>query len=221
MNRLIGLEFARMAKRFLSVFGQDAFGTRLRPVLEAQHANPWIIEVPLAWLSLPAQVAEFGPVNSYCWSISGAPYAAGEWFEMDATRSPSPEAILSGLRSGYSYDMPFAHAQADRWLALKNQYGIAELSAYEGIAPHTDGSSATDNSVNKYGAHIHPDMRRLIVDFGTGLKNRGYGACCYFVGYAGAYVQQDLYTLWTVNQAYGEDSSKMLGVKDLVALSGA
>ena len=220
MNRLIALEFARMAKRFLSVFGQGAFGTRLRPVLEAQHANPWMITTPLSWLSLPAQVAEFGPVNSYCWSISSAPYPGGEWAEMDEVRSPTPESIVAGLRSGYSYDLPFMLAAADQWLAVKNQYGIPELTAYEGIGPHTDGPFAQANSVNKYGAHIHPDMRRLVADSGRGLRDRGYGACCYFVGYTGAYNPQDLFSLWTVNQRFGEDSPKMLGVKDLIALSG-
>jgi hypothetical protein len=208
-----------MAKRFLSVFGQGAFGTRIRPVLEAQHANPWTVEVPLAWLSLPAQVAEFGPVNSYCWSISGAPYPAGEWYEMDEIRSPTPESILAGLRDGYSYDMPFSHAQADRWLVLKNQYAIAELSAYEGITLHTDGPASTSNSVAKYGAHTHPDARRLVYDFGAGLQQRGYGACCYFVGFPGKYSQQDIFTLWGVNQYFGENSPKMLGIKDLIALS--
>jgi hypothetical protein len=164
-------------------------------------------------------VAEFGPVNSWLWSIASAPYPAGEWFEMDETHSPTAESVLAGLRDGYSYDMKFSLAQAERWHQLKNQYGIAELGAYEGITPHTDGPSATSNSVTKYNAHIHPDIRRLIYDFGAGLKERGYGTCCYFVGYPGKYNPRDLFSLWTVNQAFGEDSPKMLGVKDLIALS--
>ncbi len=219
MHRLIGLEFARMAKRFLAVFGQSSFGTRLRPVLEAQHANPSTIEIPLQWLSLPAQVAEFGPLTSYCYSISSAPYPAGEWAEMDVGASPTPESILSGLRSGYAYDANFMLRYADTWRQLQQQYGIAELSAYEGITPHTDGAYAQQNSVNKQRAHLHPEVRTLIRDFGTGLQQRGYGASCYFVGYPMGHLENDLFSLWGVNRRFGEDSYKMLGVKDLIALS--
>lgn len=211
-SRLWALLFARVSAAFKAAF-PGGFGTRIKPVLCSQFANIDWMQRQLSWLALSAQVAAFGAIPTHVHAISGACYTGGTEAEMAA--APNATAMLAGLNSSFSYSLTAIPTVMAAWAALKTQYSVPTLVAYEwGVHMHDAANAAV-----KYDTHLLPTMRAHIVGIGHAMRDAGFTIAFYLGGWVDKYNAVDVNTGWALAQGYqpANSTGKLLGALDLIA----
>ncbi len=215
--RLWTLQAARMARSMKAAF-PGAFGQTLFPVLAGQFVNLyWTRELGLPWLSLPAQVADFGGLpGTYFGTLASAPYLQGTEEEMAAV--PDVASMEAGLRNSFTYSLAKLPAQAAQWEAVRKQYGIARLDAYEWQL-HLHGAA---NQAVKMAMTFAPAAGALLKDMAHAMQAAGMRQLCYLSVSPQRALATDMNSyLWPLNESFaGPRTVKGLAVAELIAETG-
>lgn len=211
--RLWALEAARMARAW-----HTHGGANVCPVYEGQAWAPDLCERGLAWLELPAQAQEFGPVGKLFGSVAMAPYVGEEGPQVDA--AATPQALLEGLRSGFKSSLAELPSVLARWKALQRRHGIGRLDAYEWQL-HPSGPA---NAAVKMAATLSAGAGTLVVDHANVMDAAGLTSAQWYSGQ----VQQPRVDkpnswLWALDTDYGPQpiTPKAMAVHGLCALRNA
>lgn len=215
--RLWALQAARMARAMKTAF-PGAFGQTLFPVLAGQFYNPyWTRDLGLPWLAQAAQAAEFGGApNTVFGTLAAAPYLHGTDEEMAA--APDVASMEAGLRSSFAYSLDKLPAFLAPWTALRTQYGIARLDAYEWQL-HLHGQANMDV---KREMTFAPAAGALLKDMAHAMRDAGMRQLCYLmVSPQKAFATNENTYLWSLNESFaGPRTPKGQAVAELIAEAG-
>jgi hypothetical protein len=199
-KRLWGRNFKDMAQSFLSVFGLSNPNGRVRPVLAGQFVaySTWT-SGQIAWL---AATYPSVALNTYCHTLSAAPYMQGSQAEMDAPADAA--AMLAVLRTTGNNSLEVLKTYYQNWYNSTVTNGLAAPIAYE-CGPHTHFSS---NAAVKYAAHLDAGMGTLCTDFLQASWARRWGLMCWWYVSPAEMLNNNENTLWQSSQDFGEASPK-------------
>ena len=169
--RHVGERLVRIADIFRSVWGDAAMMKRIRPVLAAQIAQPFVSETILAYVA-----AMHGPPSRYFWALAGAPYfnlggqQTVEGLGVDDVLAAMSRSIEAIARTNH-FEVNLAQAS---WYALP-------LVAYEGGSDtFGPGSLAA-----KKAASLDPRMLAICSDYLSTWFSAGGGLMLWFTAGAG------------------------------------
>lgn len=169
--RRVGERAWRISELFRSVFGDAAMMSRVRPVLAAQVAQPFVSETILAYLA-----ATHGRPSRYLWALAGAPYfnlggrQADEGLDVDAVLG-AMRASAEALARTNHFELNLAQA---RWHGL-------HWVAYEGGADtFGPGSLAA-----KKAASLDPRMQAVCETYLSNWYGAGGELLLWFTAGAG------------------------------------
>ncbi len=181
------------------------------------HNIYWNKDIGLPWLTLPAQVTEFGGApSSYIGTLAAAPYLSGSRAQLDGAANST--AMLAGLRSGYETSLAVTRNVAPLWRSLQQAHGIARLDAYEWQLS-IDGSA---NAQVKLDATLARGAGDLVRDMAYALRDAGFKSLCFYAATPQQPVLWDINSFaWALNTSFGgTPTAKERAVRQLIKDTG-
>ncbi len=193
LGRLWALLEARCARAMKAAFPGE-FGVTLFPVVAGQATRlSWEIDHKFPWLSLPAQVAEFGTIGSCFGSLMVAPYLSTnkQALAKDAARlledlrndvaddghgsaSPSLRSYIQGF-------LGLRHTSFAGMRSLASQHGIQRLDAYEWQFHQHDVPMALNLLVQQGETH-RAAIKQLMIDQVHAMADAGFSTMHFLSG---------------------------------------
>ena len=181
------LAWRRAAKRtkeisdiFRSVYGDEGFGNRFRPVLSAQFGQPETLRQGLNFIN-----AVYGPPENYLYGAAGAPYF-GIDRSQDTEGNLTSDQILTQLDQAVDRMAPGSNgefAQIMEATAALTRYNNLSYMAYEG-SPDTGGPN---NIAAKRAAALDPQIQGICEKYLNTWYSWGFDNFFWFLAGAGSY----------------------------------